>query len=59
MSKVVVERLKEYIPTFMSPFQTGFASGRMMHEKYCGRRVNISHYPIMTITILKFCMEGI
>jgi len=32
VSKVVVERLKEYIPCLVSPFQTGFVPGRSIHE---------------------------
>jgi hypothetical protein len=32
VSKVVVERLKEFIPVIISPYQTGFVPGRNIHE---------------------------
>ncbi|MCH80961.1 hypothetical protein A2U01_0001739, partial [Trifolium medium] len=32
VSKVIVERLKECIPKLVSPFQTGFVPGRIIHE---------------------------
>jgi hypothetical protein len=32
VSKVIVERLKECISSLISPFQTGFVSGRNIHE---------------------------
>lgn len=32
MSKVIMERLKECIPSFVSPYQSGFVLGRRIHE---------------------------
>ncbi|PNX75251.1 ribonuclease H, partial [Trifolium pratense] len=32
VSKVIVERLKDCIPKLVSPFQTGFVPGRIIHE---------------------------
>jgi hypothetical protein len=32
VSKIMVERLKDYIPKLVSPFQAGFVPGRNIHE---------------------------
>jgi hypothetical protein len=32
VSKVTVERFKEFVPLIVSPFQTGFVPGRNIHE---------------------------
>jgi hypothetical protein len=32
VSKVMLERLKEYIPMIVSPYQAGFVPGRSIHE---------------------------
>jgi hypothetical protein len=49
VSKVVVERLKEFIPVIISPYQTGFVPGRNIHE-------NIIVAQEMTHTMVK--MKG-